>query len=234
MRKFLTLIGGLIVILAIIVEIVLPQILSGMLKEKISQWTHSQEVNLSIDSSPRFMIAIGQVDKIESEVLNGKIGELETTDLKLDAENIQVDMKSLLFQDESKRKVEDYLKSIGKVKMTGVITQENLKNFLQQRVSQLENLQLKMTAEEITATSNVSIMGRSADLELSGIIIADGGDLYFRMTRLNAKNALLRHVHLDKFFGDIKIASADKLPIGLKFSDVELQEGQALLSAVRE
>ncbi len=213
--------------------------LSNMLKTKIAELTYSQEVDLSLDSSPRFLIATGQVDEIHGEVKNGKIGELETTDLTLDGKNVNVDMTMLLFKDKAndsgkRRQVEDYLKSIGRVEMTGVVSEDNLKHFLEQKVSQLENLELKMTPKEVTATSNVKIMGRSADIELSGIIIADEGDLYFRMTRLNVKNALLRHVQLDRFFGDIKIVSADKLPIGLKFDNVELQDGQAILTAIRE
>ena len=237
MRKFLIVIGALIVILIGLTEIVLPQILNTMLKEKIAQLTYSQEVDLSVDSSPRFLIAAGQVDEIHGEVKNGRIGELDTSDITLDAKNVKVDMSALLFGDkvneEGKHKtVEDYLKSIGNVKMTGIISQDNLRDFLQKKVSQLDNLELKMMPNEITATSNVTIMGRSADLELSGIIIADEGDLYFRMTKLNVKNAILRHVQLDRFFGDIKIASASKLPIGLQFDSVELQEGQALIGAV--
>lgn len=239
MRKFLILIGALVIILAVISEIVLPQILTGMLKTKISEFTYSQEVDLSIDSSPRFMIAAGQVDEIHSEVKNGKIGELETIDLKLNGEKVNVDMMALLFGDKTndtgkRKQVEDYIKSIGKVEMIGVVSEGNLKNFLEKRVSQLDNIQLKMNKDEITATSNVNIMGRSADLELRGIIIADEGNLYFRMTKLNVKNAILRHVQLDRFFGDIKIADASKLPIGLKFDNVELQEGQVVLTAIRE
>ena len=239
MRKFLILIGVLIVILAVLSEIVLPQILTGMLKTKIAEFTYSQEVDLSIDSSPRFMIAAGRVDEIHSEVKNGKIGELETTDLTLNGEKVVVDMPALLFGDKTndtgrRKTVEDYLKSIGKVEMVGVVSEENLKNFLEHKVSQLENLELKMKQDEITAVSSVKIMGRSADIELSGTIIADDGNLYFRMTKLNVKNALLRHVQLDRFFGDIKIAGSDKLPIGLKFDNVEMQEGQAIVTAIRE
>ncbi|MBR1728393.1 MAG: LmeA family phospholipid-binding protein [Selenomonadaceae bacterium] len=239
MRKFLIVIGVLFIILAVLTEIVLPQILSGMLKEKISQLTYSQEVDLSIDSSPRFLITTGQVDEIHGEVVNGRIGELETTDLRLNGEQIKVDMPMLLFGDKKDengrtRRVEDYLKSVGKVEMIGVISEENLKKFLEQKVAgKLENLQLKITPEEINATANVMIMNRNADLELSGLIIADEGDLYFRMTKLNARAPLLRHVQLDRFFGDIKIASADKLPLNLKFENVELQEGQAILTAIR-
>lgn len=239
MRKFLILIGVLIVILAVLSEIVLPQILTGMLKTKIAEFTYSQEVDLSIDSSPRFMIAAGRVDEIHSEVKNGKIGELETTDLTLNGEKVVVDMPALLFGDKTndtgrRKTVEDYLKSIGKVEMVGVVNEENLKNFLEHKVSQLENLELKMKQDEITAVSSVKIMGRSADIELSGTIIADDGNLYFRMTKLNVKNALLRHVQLDRFFGDINIAGSDKLPIGLKFDNVEMQEGQAIVTAIRE
>ncbi len=230
MRRFLIVIGILFLILFGLTEIILPQTLNTMLTQKIAQLTYSQQVDLSVDSSPRFMIAAGTVDKIHGQVKNGRIGDLNTSDLTLDAQNVKVNMPALLFADKvdetgKHKTVEDYIKSIGGVKMTGIVTQDNLKEFLQAKVSQLDNLEY--------ATSNVTIMGRSADMELSGIIIADEGDLYFRMTRLNVKNAILRHVQLDRFFGDLKIVSADKLPLGLKFDTVELQEGKALLTAVR-
>ena len=238
MRRFLIVIGILFLILFGLTEIILPQTLNTMLTQKIAQLTYSQQVDLSVDSSPRFMIAAGTVDKIHGQVKNGRIGDLNTSDLTLDAQNVKVNMPALLFADKvdetgKHKTVEDYIKSIGGVKMTGIVTQDNLKEFLQAKVSQLDNLELKITPDEIYATSNVTIMGRSADMELSGIIIADEGDLYFRMTRLNVKNAILRHVQLDRFFGDLKIVSADKLPLGLKFDTVELQEGKALLTAVR-
>ena len=238
MRRFLIVIGILFLILAGLTEIVLPQTLNTILKQKIAQLTWSQQVDLSVDSSPRFMIAAGRVDSIHGQVKNGRIGELDTANLTLDAQNVKVNMIPLLFGDKvdengKHKTVEDYIQSIGNVHMTGIISEENLKNFLKAKVSQLDNLELKITPEAINATSNVTIMGRSADIELSGIIIVDEGDLYFRMTKLNVKNAVLRHVQLDRFFGDVKIVSADKLPIGLKFDTVELKEGQALLTAVR-
>ena len=238
MRRFLIFIGVLFLILFGLTEIVLPQTLNTMLKEKIAQLTYSQQVALSVDSSPRFMIAAGRVDSIHGQVKNGRLGELNTSDITLDAQNVNVNMAQLLFADKvdengKHKRVEDYIKSIGNVKMTGIISQDNLRDFLQAKVSQLSNLELKITPEEINATSNVTIMGRSADIELSGTIIVDEGDLYFRMTKLNVKNAILRHVQLDRFFGDLKIVSADKLPIGLQFDSVQLQEGQALITAVR-
>ena len=252
MRRFLIVIGVLLIILAVLTEIVLPQMLSGMLKTKISQITHSQEVELSVDSSPRFLIAAGRVDEIQGEVKNGSIGDLNTTDLTLNAQNISVDMFSLLFGDKTndakdsnnssssffnnsskKKSPEDYIKSIGKVELNGIVDEDNLKRFLENKFPQIDNLKLNIKKEEIDATANLSIMGRSADLELSGLIIADGGDLYFRMTKLNVKNALLRHVQLDRFFGDFKLASADSLPLGLKFENVELQDGQVIVTAIR-
>lgn len=238
MRRFLIFIGVLFLILLGLTEIVLPQTLNTILKEKIAQLTYSQQVALSVDSSPRFMIATGRVDSIHGQVKNGRLGELDTSDITLDAQNVNVNMAALLFGDKidengKHKRVEDYIKSIGNVKMTGIISQDNLRDFLQAKVSQLNNLELKITPEEINAVSNVTIMGRSADIELSGTIIADEGDLYFRMTKLNVKNAILRHVQLDRFFGDIKIVSADKLPIGLQFDSVQLQEGQAFITATR-
>ena len=234
MKRFFIFIGTLVVIVAILSEVVLPQILTGMLKNQITKWTASDEVSLSLDSTPRFLIVAGQVDKVQGEVKNGRLGELETTELMLNGEAVKVDMPAILFgADNNKKQVEQIFKSIGKVELTGIVSEENLKNFLKEKFEQLDNVTVKMVPDEISATANVNIMGRDADIELSGIIIADGGDLYFRMTKLNVRNTLLRHVQLDRFFGDIKIVDGNKMPIGLKFESIEMQDGQTVLKAVR-
>ena len=77
-------------------------------------------------------------------------------------------------------------------------------------------------------------MGRTADIDVAGIFIVDNGDIYFRATHLNIKNALLRHVNLDRFLGELKIVDSSKLPLNLKFEEVELREGEILLTALRK
>ena len=182
------------------------------------------------------MIAAGRVDEVNCEVAHGKIGELDADSLSLNADKIQVDMPAILFglKDGKKLAVDEVLKSVGNVEMRGIITEGNLKDFLTKKFSQIEKLEMKMTPETINAQATARVFGRAADVDLDGIVIADGGDLYFRATRLNIHNALLRHVQLDSFFTDMKIVDSAQLPLDLQFTGVELQDGQAVLTAVRK
>ena len=228
--------GVLLTLLFTITEIILPQLLTGMLREQIVRLTASDAVSLSLDSSPRFMIATGRVDEIRCEVAHGKLGELEADSLSLNGDNIQVDMPAILFDiKEGNRKidVETVLKSVGNVEMRGIITEENLKAFLTKKFSQIEQLELKITPETINAIASARVFGRAADVDLDGVVLADGGNLYFRATKLNIHNALLRQIQLDNFFTDMKIVDAEQLPLNLRFTNVELQEGQAIITAIR-
>ena len=235
MKKILLFFGILIALLALLAEVVLPQILTGMLREQVIRLTASQEVNLSLDSTPRFLIAAGRVDSVHCDAANGKIGDLETASLNLEGSDVKVDMPAILFglKDGKKLAVDEVLKSVGNVELKGVVTEDNLKDFLMKRFSQLEELQIKITPETINAVAKARILGRAADVDLDGVVIADGGSLYFRATGFNIHNALLRHVQLDNFFADLKLVDADQLPLNLQFTDVELQEGQAVLTAIR-
>ena len=231
MKKILAFFGILIVLLLVLAQVVLPQILTQVIK-----LTASDAVSLSLQSTPRFMIAAGRVDEVNCEVAHGKIGELDADSLSLNADKIQVDMPAILFglKDGKKLAVDEVLKSVGNVEMRGIITEGNLKDFLTKKFSQIEKLEMKMTPETINAQATARVFGRAADVDLDGIVIADGGDLYFRATRLNIHNALLRHVQLDSFFTDMKIVDSAQLPLDLQFTGVELQDGQAVLTAVRK
>ncbi len=236
MKKILAFFGILIVLLLVLAQVVLPQILTGMLRDQVIKLTASDAVSLSLQSTPRFMIAAGRVDEVNCEVAHGKIGELDADSLSLNADKIQVDMPAILFglKDGKKLAVDEVLKSVGNVEMRGIVTEDNLKDFLTKKFSQIEKLEMKMTPETINAQATARVFGRAADVDLDGIVIADGGDLYFRATRLNIHNALLRHVQLDSFFTDMKIVDSEQLPLDLKFTKVELQDGQAVLTAVRK
>ena len=236
MKKILLFFGILIALLALLAEFVLPNILTGMLRDQVIRVTAAQEVDLSLDSSPRFMIAAGRVDNVHCDAVNGKIGELDTSKLTLEGDNVKVDMPAILFGlKEGKRhfEVDEVLKSVGNVELTGVITEDNLRDFLMKKFSQIEELQIKMTPVSINAIAKARVLGRAASVDLNGVVIADDGDLYFHATGFNIHNALLRHVQLDNFLADLKIVDADQLPLDLKFSKVEQQDGQTILTAVR-
>ena len=237
MKKFLTLMAFLLSVLLILLEIVLPRTVENILQEQITKSTLTQEVDVDLSSSPNAKIALGEIDKIHAAASQGRIGEIDFTNLSLDGEKIQLDMREILFPSDElkdKERIDKILKSVDKLELHGIIGEEDLKNYIARKVDKLENSEIKITAEEVRATGQIKIIGRTADVDVAGIFIVDNGDIYFRATHLNVKNALLRHVNLDRFLGELKIVDSANLPLNLKFDEVELRDGEILLTAIKQ
>ena len=234
MKKFLVFMMVLLLILVGLLEIILPKTLSNVLEAQIINLTAAQEVDLDLSSSPNLKIAVGNIDKIHAVASSGRIGEVDFKSLTLDGENISVDVPEILFPTEnlsSQERTNKILKSADKIEMHGIITAEDLKSFIATKVDRLDNAEIKISPEGITAEGQIKIMGRMADVDMAGTFLEDNGNIYFHGTKLNIKNSILRHVQLDRFFGDVKILDADNLPLNLKYDSVELREDEILITA---
>ena len=236
MNKILAALLILVIVLIAAFEIILPRTVSSILKEQVIKSTHAQEVEISLESSPNAKIALGQVDKIHASASAGEIGDVEFNALTLDGEKIRVDVQELLFPSQNltaKQRTEKILKSAEHVELNGIVTQDGLKNFIEKKVDQLDDAEIKITPQEVTAKGQIKFMGKTADVDIAGSFFLDDDDIYFRATRLNVKNTLVRHVQIDRYLGDIKILQSETLPLNLKFSSVQMRDGDILITAVR-
>ena len=236
MNKFLAALLILAIVLIAAFEIILPRTVSSILKDQVIKSTHAQEVEISLESSPNAKIAIGQVDKVHASASAGEIGDVEFNALTLDGEKISVDVQELLFPSQNltaKQRTEKILKSAEHVELNGIVTQDGLKNFIEKKVDQLDDAEIKITPQEVTAKGQIKFMGKTADVDIAGSFFLDDDDIYFRATRLNVKNTLVRHVQIDRYLGDIKILQSETLPLNLKFSSVQMRDGDVLITAVR-
>lgn len=236
MNKFLAALLILAIVLIAAFEIILPRTVANILKEQVIKSTHAQEVEISISSSPNAKIALGQVDKIHATASAGDIGDVEFQALTLDGEKINVDVQELLFPSQNltaNQRTEKILKSAGHVELNGIVTQDGLKNFIEKKVDQLDNAAIKITPQEVTAKGQIKVMGKTADVDIAGSFFLDEDDIFFRATRLDVRNTLLRHVQIDRYLGDIKILQSETLPLNLKFSSVQMRDGDVLITAVR-
>ena len=236
MNKILAALLILAIVLIAAFEIILPRTVSSILKDQVIKSTHAQEVEISLESSPNAKIAIGQVDKVHASASAGEIGDVEFNALTLDGEKISVDVQELLFPSQNltaKQRTEKILKSAEHVELNGIVTQDGLKNFIEKKVDQLDDAEIKITPQEVTAKGQIKFMGKTADVDIAGSFFLDDDDIYFRATRLNVKNTLVRHVQIDRYLGDIKILQSETLPLNLKFSSVQMRDGDILITAVR-
>ena len=236
MKKFLAVIVVLLIAAVAFIQFAVPRALTNYLKERVTTFTKAQEVTLSLDALPSAKIALGYVDKIHCTAADATIGELNLKQAVLDGSAIHINIMELLMPTDGISREEHTnrcLKSAGSLELSGVITADSLRDFLAQKVDQLKNLQVTMTPEGITADSRVKILGREADVQIGGQIVARDGDLYFQMNHVNVENAILRRVNLDRFLGDFNLTEQVKMPFGLQFREVQMREGEAFVKATR-
>ena len=237
MKKFLAVILILIAVIAVASEIILPSVVTNILKEQIVKATHAQEVQLSLTSSPNAKIILGNVDKIYSTASYTEIGGVNFEALTLDAEKVSVDVMEIISPTPNlndSQRADKILKSAGKIELSGIITEDGLKNFIENKVDQLDNAQIKITENEASASGEIKFLGRTADVDIAGNFFLDDGNIYFKATRLDVRNTLVRNVQIDRYLGDVKILESSQLPIGLKFSSVQMRNGDILITATRE
>lgn len=236
MKKFLAFIVVLLIAAGAFIQFAVPKALTNYLKDKVTTATHANEVTLTLDSLPSAKIALGYIDSLECTAADATIGELNLKKAQLDGASINIDIKELLMptdgisRDEHTNRI---LKYASKLELSGVITEESLSAFLAEKIDQLKDPQVTMTAEGITAAGKIKILGRDADVEIGGQIVARDGDLYFKMNHINVENAILRRVNLDRFLGDFNITENVKMPFGLQFRKVEMRQGEAFVTATR-
>ena len=227
MRKGLTILAVLFIILIMFGEFILPGLVSSTLKTRLSDRLATHDVVVSLSSTPNLLVSCGRVDNLQIITHSAKLGEVYVAELIATAEGVQIDMLQLLKEDVLE------IQSAKSLKLKGIVTELNLKELISRRVEKLENVQVKITPEEILVTAGIKVFGRMADVEMTGVVLEDDGSLYFRMTHLRTKNAFPGKLSLDNFFGDIQIVKPDKLPLGAKFDSVEMQDGKVIITAGR-
>lgn len=237
MKKFLAFIVVLLIAAVAFVQFAVPRALTNYLKDKVTTFTHAQNVQLSLDALPSAKMALGYIDKLHCEADPAIIGELNLKQAVLDGAAIHINIMELLMPTDGISREEHtnrVLQHADSLELSGIITEESLRDFLAERTNdQLKNVDVTMTPEGITASAKVKILGREADVTIGGKIIARDGDLYFSMTHVNLENAILKRVNLDKFLGDFNLTERVKMPFGLQFREVEMRQGETFVKSTR-
>lgn len=236
MKKILAAILILAIAVAVAAEVILPRTVASFLQDQIIKSTHAQEVTLNLQSFPNAKILIGYVDKVYATANNADIGDLNFQALTLNGEKLNIDVSEIISPTQNlndRQRTEKILKSAQSVELSGLVTEDGLKNFLEKKVDEMNSANVKITPQEITVTGQFKVLGRMADVDVAGNFMIIGEDIYFRATKLDVRNTLVRNVQLDRYLGDVKVLESSQLPIGLKFSSVQMTDGEILITATR-
>ena len=228
MGKRISILIGIVVLAAAFCQLLLPGIIGGNLANRIKEAARAENVTANVRAMPGFMLLAGQMDNLDVVVDNAWLGDIQMSRLTLHGENLQVDYSALDSRDGSA------IQSADNLELTGVITQQALQDMLVKKMEKVDNLHVQMDTDKISATGQVKLLGRMADITLEGKVLPENGGLYFHMTRLDIRNAVLGQAVLGNFFGDILIFDLYNSPIRAEIDDVQQQAGQVTIKAVRK
>ena len=228
MGKRISILIGIVVLAAAFCQLLLPGIIGGNLANRIKEAARAENVTANVRAMPGFMLLAGQMDNLDVVVDNAWLGDIQVSRLTLHGENLQVDYSALDSRDGS------VIQSADNLELTGVITQQALQDMLVKKMEKVDNLHVQMDTDKISATGQVKLLGRMADITLEGKVLPENGGLYFHMTRLDIRNAVLGQAVLGNFFGDILIFDLYNSPIRAEIDDVQQQAGQVTIKAVRK
>ena len=228
MGKRISILIGIVVLAAAFCQLLLPGIIGGNLANRIKEAARAENVTANVRAMPGFMLLAGQMDNLDVVVDNAWLGDIQVSRLTLHGENLQVDYSALDSRDGSA------IQSADNLELTGVITQQALQDMLVKKMEKVDNLHVQMDTDKISATGQVKLLGRMADITLEGKVLPENGGLYFHMTRLDIRNAVLGQAVLGNFFGDILIFDLYNSPIRAEIDDVQQQTGQVTIKAVRK
>ena len=225
--KSKTLVFALIVLAVVLAfaEVIVPGLAERTLAHRITERLGTQDVTVQFSSTPRFLMLLGQVDDAHIVARQGRLGDVLTSNLTLDGKNLRFHMYEFLNGGDLT------VKSAEELKLIGVVTEDDLKEFLTRKAEKLENTEITMDPGGITVTANVKVFGRMADARMTGTVVDDGGQLMYHMTSLEITNAPFGKASIGNFFGDIPLVKRGKMPIGLRVTDVTMQQHKCVITA---
>ena len=225
LRKVLTIISLLFIILIVSGETVLPWLATNTVYSRLTKKLATNDVMVNLDSNPSLLMYTGYIGQIDMVAHQAKLGELYFQELSLQGKAVRLDLAALFSDEELKINKADSLQ------VKGIVSENNLRDVIARHIERLENVQVAIHPDGLLVTANAKVFGRTADIELTGQIVDDAGSLYLNMTSLRVKNTLLGTAKLEDMFGNIQLVPPHKLPLGLKLQQVEQTEGAVIITA---
>lgn len=226
MRRFGVVLAAVLVLLAAAFsQLVLPGLMEGRLGSLIQKELQAENVEVELQSLPGVQLLAGRADRIDITADGAQLGDIRVEKLTLHGENVQADFSALNKRDGSA------IRSADRLELTGTITSQALQDMLEKKLDKVENLTASMDKDKLTASGQVKLIGRMADIHLEGRVLAKDGGLYFHMTQLDIKNAVFGQAVLGNFFGDILLFDMYNSPVRAEIDDVEQHDGYVVIRA---
>lgn len=225
MRRFFVVLGAALLVAAVFSQMVLPGLMESRLGSLLEKELRAERAEVELYALPGVRLLTGWADTIDITVDKARLGDIQVEKLTLQGEDVQADFSALDKRDGSA------VTSAARLELTGTITQQALQDMLEEKLDGVENLSATMDKDKLTASGQVKLMGRMADIHLEGRVLAKDGGLYFHMTKLDIRNALFGQAVLGNFFGDVLLFDLYSSPVRAEIDSVEQHDGYVVIRA---
>lgn len=214
---------GIIAVLLIASQILLPMAVSDIVAQGMVSLTGSQNVRVNVEKNPALLMLGGKFDRITLAAQNAKTDKLTFSELHAVLQDVQIDMNTLI----SRRLVA--VRSVGDVELSVVFQQEELARILNQSVKGIKNATVAITPDKVQASSNFAIGGfAQVAVTLEGKIVGEGQKIKFVTDRF-----LLNNSHVGNIGGsmltEIELADLSKLPFNVHTRNIVLEQGRVVI-----
>lgn len=209
-------------------EAFLPKFLSEAVAQGLSAATNSREMSVKLEKSPAVYMLAGRFDHIVADVAEAKIDKIVVHAMHLSLDDVELDGGKLF----SERKIA--VQKAGDIKLSAVITQEALANYLNTSVKGIHDATVTITPEKTLVGSQWTIGGLAKiDVKLEGKIINDKQKIKFIPDRflINSSSVNTSSLFGGTLLSEIAVLDSDKLPFGVVVRDIIMQNGQVIINA---
>lgn len=225
MLKRLAVLAGILAVLAVAAQLLLPAAVSDFAGDALASHTHARTAKARIETVPALAMALGRFDRIWAEAEDAQLGKLTFDRLALDMADVRLDMRKLLL------KREFALQSAGEVSLRAAVSEASLASLINRSVKGVKNAEVRIAPEGVSVKAQVALGNfLQAAVRVEGMLRVADGQIVFVTEKVT-----LDHKGLGNFgasvFTDLALTKLDALPFGTTVKDIVLEDGRAVLYA---
>lgn len=218
MKKFLGFLLVLVIIVAIAGQYLLPKYIGMRIEDQLDESLHPSDQTVVVESMPAVKLLYGDVDAIRGNLENVKLGALSFTGFHYELDNITVNPVTLIMNQKL-----DVL-SVQKSTMKGIVTKDDLTQYMEAQVKGLENTIVSMKDEKITVTGTINVGGfLKGKAEITGMLDLNKNVLYFEPQRFTLNGTTISGLN-SSLLEPIAIYDFNEFPISVKADSISVKD----------
>ncbi len=224
MRKTLTFFLGILLLILVAMQFILPFFAEKTIESRLGESLRATEVQADVGAFPAPLLFFGHMDRVKIAARDSLLGQVRVASLQLEGQDVDLPLESI-------SQGEFAIKKAKSLQIDGILTADNLADLLKRQVDRLDDVKVVIRPDLALVDGTAKIAGQKAELHVEGLVLEDGNRVYFRMTKMEIRNALLGRAVIGNFFGDVEILNFAQLKLPVELDTVEMQDGQVKLSA---